>query len=277
MSILGFMDTKKACDYCKLNGADECCNEVGCLSLSVGGIVGIVVGCVVLLAMAGGLGLYFYKKRQRKTQMKQQFNDSSSVFGYESVAASQRVLLPSQPLISKPPPLVIQPQPIEEFYEVKHPYPPQMGDELGLHVGDIVCVAMNFDDGWALGFNVTTGLKGVFPLVCVAPVPEELLEQLLVNESTTKVLVEDDLRRSLSLASQNKLPTSELTQHSNIPRRTASMMRSYDYRESDSPTSPTLSTPFFDPHHPASQPSVQNQEAFEMHEKRINRISKLEE
>ncbi|CAO3697217.1 unnamed protein product [Rhizopus stolonifer] len=230
----------------------------------------------ILAAKLSTVKICLWEESLRKMRMKQQFNDSSSVFGYESLAASQRVLLPSQPQMNKPPPLTIQPQPIEEFFEVKHPYPPQMGDELGLHVGDIVCVAMNFDDGWALGFNVTTGLKGVFPLVCVAPVPEELLEQLLINESTTKILVEDDLRRSLSLTSRATLPTTELTQHGNIPRRTASIMRSYDYRESDSPTSPTLSTPFFDPYHSATQPTIQNQEAFEMHGKNTQ-ISKLEE
>ncbi|CAO3587134.1 unnamed protein product [Absidia cylindrospora] len=69
----------------------------------------------------------------------------------------------------------------EEFYQVVHPYPPQVADELGLQVGDIVCLAMGFDDGWALGFNVTTGLKGVFPLVCVSLIPPSVLEQLLIS------------------------------------------------------------------------------------------------
>ncbi|KAG1344741.1 hypothetical protein G6F62_004377 [Rhizopus arrhizus] len=231
----GFESESDACDYCKINGTDSCC-------------------------------------------VSQQFNDSSSVFGYDSLlaASSQRILLPNQQQAfvnhdnTKLPPLTIQPQPIEEFYEVKHPYPPQMGDELGLHIGDIVCVAMKFDDGWALGFNVTTGLKGVFPIVCVAPVPEELLEQLLLqqNESSTKILVEDNIKRSTSIASRNALPITELTQHNNIPRRTASMMRSYDYKESDSPTSPTLNTPFFDPHNPLPQSTSSNQEAFEMQGKK---------
>jgi hypothetical protein len=99
----------------------------------------------------------------------------------------------------------------EEFYQVVHPYPPQVADELGLQVGDIVCLAMGFDDGWALGFNVTTGSKGVFPLVCVSLIPPSVLEQLLTNSSSnnhgnsiedpmvdglstfsSKVLVEDD-------------------------------------------------------------------------------------
>lgn len=240
-------------------------------------------------------------------KQKVEHNDSSSqlVHGggeYESLKANQQRISNQPPITTSSrftdanismeehtTPLIVntQSQPptqtLEEFYQVKHPYPPQMGDELGLHVGDIVCVAMNFDDGWALGFNVTTGLKGVFPVVCVTPVPDELLEQLLyvVNnegeqpqvveeQATNKTLVEDNLsmhqivenlRRSISLSSNSKrstivinsLPVSELTNHNNIPRRTASMMRRnsiYDYKESDSPTSPTHNTPFF----PLNQP-----------------------
>ncbi|ORX56767.1 hypothetical protein DM01DRAFT_1334325 [Hesseltinella vesiculosa] len=85
----------------------------------------------------------------------------------------------------------------EEFYQVVHPYPPQMDDELGLEAGDIVCVAIQFDDGWGLGFNVMSGQKGVFPVVCVSRLPQQILEQLLASEqectsASSKVLVEDD-------------------------------------------------------------------------------------
>ncbi|CAO3630706.1 unnamed protein product [Mucor hiemalis] len=359
----GFEDKSRACTYCKSNGQDICCQNVsGCMTaLSVGAIIGIIIGCLVFAGVIGALVYYFcYKKKNQRTKdgvsysnngisnygfiMKTKVetnHDSTSALGYESLA-SQGALVPHPPHEreeqrynnNKPPQLSIQnnttplaplppsqqpqgigqptdfstTQTLEEFYEVKHPYPPQMGDELGLHVGDIVCVAMNFDDGWALGFNVTTGLKGVFPIVCVTPAPEELLEQLLyTDQPTNKILVEDgslehmnmqqiceNLRRSMSASSRrtiNTLPTSELTQHKNIPRRTASIMRStYDYRESDSPTSPTLHTPFFDVdimhqnnqstnNNTLSQPEpalFQPIETFEMHRKN-NRVSKLEE
>ncbi|KAG1459549.1 hypothetical protein G6F56_006140 [Rhizopus delemar] len=180
----GFLDATGACSYCHTNGTDTCCRSINCPKIAVGAIIGIILGAIVFVAILGAL-LFIYKKKRKPNIAKQ----DSGVFGYESLA-SQRILT------AKP-----QNQPMEEFYEVKHPYPPQMGDELGLHLGDIVCVAMNFDDGWALGFNVTTGLKGVFPVVCVSPAPEELLEQLL---SSAKVQIDD------------------------------------------SPTSPTLHTPFFE-------------------------------
>lgn len=331
----GFNSLASACQYCRsTNGTNDVCCETlhGCRSLSVAAIIGIIVGCLVFTAIVGAIIYWFccFKNKQRKNHQGVSYNgfmmnqkheihednDSSSVLGYESSTSQNafahqpaKPLLPAQP--SQPPMINTTTtnnpsSTMEEFYQVKHPYPPQMGDELGLHVGDIVCVAMNFDDGWALGFNVTTGLKGVFPVVCVTPAPEELLEQLLFQQesatATTKTLVEDgkmqqlceNLRRSISISSKrtiNTLPTTELTQHNNIPRRTASIMKSnYDYRESDSPTSPTTNTPFFDVIYPTSnsntnstvvsqpEPALFHQpiETYEMHRKN-NRVSKLEQ
>lgn len=162
----------------------------------------------------------------------------------------------------------------EEFFVVIHAYPPQMPDELELNTGDIVCLALYFDDGWALGYNVTTGLKGAFPLVCISPAPEESLDQLLQIESlpttaidssnnitsntsslqTTMEKIRENVRRSLSINSYNNYNSSihssnSFNNHninqSTIPKRSASH-KSYDYFEVDSPSSPTLHTPLFD-------------------------------
>ncbi|KAI8643552.1 hypothetical protein BD408DRAFT_414760 [Parasitella parasitica] len=323
----GFGSASQACAYCKLNGTDTCCESAsGCRSVSVGAIIGIIIGCLVFAGLAGAFVFCFCCKKSKHQRyngfmmnskaQKHEAHDSSSALGYESLGSQQGLTHSNQPKSMTPPPSSINtnvaPPPVstapnsvqpvlDEFFQVKHPYPPQMGDELGLRVGDIVCVAMNFDDGWALGFNVTTGLKGVFPVVCVAPAPEELLEQLLLPEqnATNKTLVEDgspehlnmqqireNLKRSLTQRTNTStLPSSELTHHGNIPRRTASMMRgAYDYHESDSPTSPTLHTPFFDvnllrnnsglslPEPALFQPI----ETIEMHRPN-NRVSKLEE
>ncbi|KAL9558551.1 hypothetical protein MBANPS3_000841 [Mucor bainieri] len=88
----------------------------------------------------------------------------------------------------------------EEFFVVIHAYPPQMPDELELNAGDIVCLALYFDDGWALGYNVTTGQKGAFPLVCISPAPEESLDQLLQMDASS-------LPTTMMDASQNNTNT----------------------------------------------------------------------
>ncbi|KAK4509464.1 Septin spn4 [Mucor velutinosus] len=158
----------------------------------------------------------------------------------------------------------------EEFFVVVHAYPPQLPDELELNAGDIVCLALYFDDGWALGYNVTTGKKGAFPLVCISPAPQESLDQLLQMDSSlpttmmdasqtnttnlqmTMEKIRENVRRSLSLNSYNNYSIHSSNScnndmhHSNtIPKRSASY-KSYDYFEIDSPSSPTLHTPFFD-------------------------------
>ncbi|KAF1806975.1 hypothetical protein V8B55DRAFT_1461302 [Mucor lusitanicus] len=173
----------------------------------------------------------------------------------------------------------------EEFFVVIHAYPPQMPDELELNAGDIVCLALYFDDGWALGYNVTTGQKGAFPLVCISPAPEESLDQLLqmdaslpttmmdasnhsnANLQMTMEKIRENVRRSLSLNSYNNNNNHSIhssnsynndMHHSNtIPKRSASY-KSYDYFEIDSPSSPTLHTPFFDANATPTRPEQNN-------------------
>ncbi|KAI8377759.1 uncharacterized protein BYT42DRAFT_356624 [Radiomyces spectabilis] len=320
-------DTTGACLYCQENGDDVCCKQVACSSnLSTGAIVGIVIGCLVAGALIAGAFFWFCCRRKRVRQNRFSFRTyippfnqpashgfNTNISGFSDSVASRQALVthgnaandngtheeqsnfmdvgahPPEESSAEPEKSLTQ---IEELFEVVHPYPPQMGDELGLHVGDIVCLAMQFDDGWALGFNVTTGSQGVFPLVCVVPASEELQERLLQpgvaddRGYSNKILIEDDslpyqspppsspnhvaltmqriredMRRSLSVHSSMRrtpspgptsspptpLPRSEMTNHSTIPRRTASIMRSsYGYAEIDSPTSPTTNTPFFD-------------------------------
>jgi hypothetical protein len=45
--------------------------------------------------------------------------------------------------------------------------------EIDVGVGDEVQVTQKFDDGWALGVNVTTGKQGTFPMACLAPFGSE--------------------------------------------------------------------------------------------------------
>ncbi|GAA5883355.1 hypothetical protein JCM16303_006706 [Sporobolomyces ruberrimus] len=69
-----------------------------------------------------------------------------------------------------------------EIRIVKGTFDPSLDDELVLYPGDKVQVLMKYDDGWALGLNLSSGVppsKGVFPFDCLgeeasAPLPSEI-------------------------------------------------------------------------------------------------------
>lgn len=52
--------------------------------------------------------------------------------------------------------------------KVVHEYNSTMDDEISLALGQQILVVSEYDDAWALGVNKSTGDHGVFPLVCVA-------------------------------------------------------------------------------------------------------------
>ncbi|KAJ1908605.1 hypothetical protein IWQ60_011624, partial [Tieghemiomyces parasiticus] len=53
-------------------------------------------------------------------------------------------------------------------YEALLSYDPQMSDELAIVVGDHLALLQKYDDGWALGINLSRDrAKGVFPLPCI--------------------------------------------------------------------------------------------------------------
>jgi hypothetical protein len=242
-------NTKYACRYCQKNPDDGCCQNVaGCgQGLPTGAIVGIAIGSVVAVCIAI-LGIFFYCRKRK-----------NSLFQFMSASATSSSTTQAKVFIKEP--LELQPTvnnsklqitsdfsttiipPNEEFYVAIHPYPSQMPDELELKTGDIICLAMHFDDGWALGFNVTTGLKGAFPLVCISHIPADSLDQLLNTEEE-----QPTIQRSLSLNSHHQHTINNnkpIINTTSIPKRSVSCKSNYDYIEAESPSSPTFHTPFF--------------------------------
>ncbi|RKO92031.1 hypothetical protein BDK51DRAFT_44029 [Blyttiomyces helicus] len=59
---------------------------------------------------------------------------------------------------------------------------PRNKDEMRLKYGDVVMIEKAFQDEWALGWNVVTGVRGVFPLACV-DAESTLTESPIIMES----------------------------------------------------------------------------------------------
>jgi hypothetical protein len=67
-------------------------------------------------------------------------------------------------------PIIIDEEPdteVSRYLRAAHTYTARLPDELGLESSDIVYLLKSYDDGWARGYNLTTGKEGVFPLAFV--------------------------------------------------------------------------------------------------------------
>ncbi|KAJ3159534.1 hypothetical protein HDU86_001543 [Geranomyces michiganensis] len=56
---------------------------------------------------------------------------------------------------------------LEKRYVCAHAYSPAADDEITLNVGDRVRLNLLFNDGWAKGYNETTGMQGLLPCACI--------------------------------------------------------------------------------------------------------------
>jgi hypothetical protein len=87
---------------------------------------------------------------------------------------------------------------------------PELEDEIELNVGDLVEVKEDFDDGWAVGVNVSTGKVGAFPKICLEILSEQDRDALIkikalrgttattFTKRTSSVLVVSKLLKSAS-------------------------------------------------------------------------------
>ncbi|OLY83919.1 hypothetical protein AYI68_g1928 [Smittium mucronatum] len=64
---------------------------------------------------------------------------------------------------------------------VRNRYIPKLGDELSLDIGDSVKVFLVYDDGWAMGKNLSKGTEGAFPYACLVPQGEKRESKISKN------------------------------------------------------------------------------------------------
>ncbi|KAI8997165.1 hypothetical protein BDB01DRAFT_770071 [Pilobolus umbonatus] len=289
----GFGQSSIACVYCREHKYDTCCADINCkYPLSVAAITGIIIASITCITIIFGIYYCHYHKRKkaakelnyaskpgifclktrntknkaRNLPFKIDHNDSSS--------STTRIDLNTRPETMKG--LCHIPSthttaelggslPIEEFYFVRYEYQTQRADELVLNVGDIICLFVHYDDGWAFGLNATTGKKGAFPSICILPAPEEDIDQLLSNqddaphtEDTTAIhtthpnhttdttdTINDHMNYINHPASNYSHSTTNGVYPTSSELLKSSLATKYGYIEANSPSSPTFHTPFF--------------------------------
>ncbi|KAJ3223385.1 hypothetical protein HK099_001211 [Clydaea vesicula] len=107
-------------------------------------IVAASLGSIGLVGLAVGAGFIVKRKRSRSGAKEYQSPTKVGMTSSKKPKTSLNTRLP-----------------------VVHEYHQSLPDEVELRKGDIVEVISSYDDGWAKGRNITTGLEGTFPLACL--------------------------------------------------------------------------------------------------------------
>lgn len=174
------------------------------------------------------------------------YNISSPKIQEEGFGASSPAAIPSAPIPMTALPSLSTPEPIvavgagavaagaskngagkQSYCQALYPYQASMADELDLSPGDIVNVQRVFDDGWAVGVNMSSGNEGAFPVVCVMFVDESALdddfEDVNMHSMTPMSVREDDATGGRN-SPRSSLP-SRSSSPVHLPRRNSSMLR----------------------------------------------------
>jgi hypothetical protein len=192
---------------CKSGLADaECCKKIG-IGPGTGSSVGVVLGILFSILLMAGIYAFvhlYFKRRDAPNGILSEVDAVKKSYGLK---ARPRSPYSTSPMRSRTPTISPRTHPIQlppssfrpmqtTIANLPHSsprpapsHPPEKAttngrqmhvvieykksdpDELDLIPGHTIFVVKRFDDGWALGIDVATSQKGVFPLVCVSPDP----------------------------------------------------------------------------------------------------------
>ncbi|KAI7883829.1 uncharacterized protein EV154DRAFT_568021 [Mucor mucedo] len=215
LDMCGFgQDLDTLCHYCNdYDSTLSCCKEYNCLKnkemlMTGGAIAGIVVGVTSGLCICGFIGFCMI----RKSQKKQSTHPGGSMYNIkkelERMPPSNSTLMmstPEQHMMKHVYPIEdedymelvpdinigcdleavkghvfkvnsLDKQFVRVIYQLNAPENP---DELELIKGDIIRMYYYFDDGWAFGDNFGSGLRGLFPILCVVNLTAEEVQELI--------------------------------------------------------------------------------------------------
>jgi hypothetical protein len=230
----GFSTQDAGCQYCS-SSSDDCCSKIACDSgqhgLSAGAIAGIVIAVIICILLLLAAVYYYRRSRSRKQNHYQSSNAITETACIGDKACTGPALLGASDYYHASPAALRDTDSVgliskfdNEFHRVIHQYYPTQPDELFLEKDDIIVSTVAFDDGWAVGVNLTTGDKGAFPLICVTLASSEALEWLLTEvEQNVDESASDQLCQIIR-QQMFRSPPARLMQHgTKIPRRTQSI------------------------------------------------------
>ncbi|KAJ3394634.1 hypothetical protein HDU92_006739 [Lobulomyces angularis] len=131
-------------------------------------ILGVTLVTFVVLFSFGLCCCLLLKRKKAKYQRRiLKFGSNLPVLEKSSLSGFQRLSLPANNDNNDD--NFVGARNITETLQAHYDYVPNLSDEITLYVGDPVLIKQRFDDGWCLGYNMTTKEEGSFPIACVGP------------------------------------------------------------------------------------------------------------
>ncbi|ORX95263.1 hypothetical protein K493DRAFT_337417 [Basidiobolus meristosporus CBS 931.73] len=158
------LQSASLCTFCSFSNA-KCCQSESALACpgssswrTKPGISTAALVCSIVFSCLGGIGLiigliFFFKRRRLSYGNSNKTTSQNMQVSIPNTADSTARLNITIPSVCE--------------YVCEFPYRPALPDELALEVDDVIVIVWTFDDGWAVGRNLSRGGEGAFPMACV--------------------------------------------------------------------------------------------------------------
>ncbi|KAJ3180524.1 hypothetical protein HDU87_002033 [Geranomyces variabilis] len=130
-------------------------------------IVGPILAAVVLLAVGAVLATRRHQQNMKSSAAASSLRAEAGIGAAAGAIAAARNSDSSRPLFTNGAGMLNVSSVLEKRYVCAHAYSPAADDEITLNVGDQVRLNLLFNDGWAKGYNETTGMQGLLPCACI--------------------------------------------------------------------------------------------------------------
>ncbi|KAJ3145824.1 hypothetical protein HDU89_006876 [Geranomyces variabilis] len=130
-------------------------------------IVGPIVAAAALFVLVIGAVVVTRRRRQNMKSSAAASSLRAEAGAAAGAMAAARNSDSSRPLFSNGAGMLNVSSVLEKRYVCAHAYSPAADDEITLNVGDQVRLNLLFNDGWAKGYNETTGMQGLLPCACI--------------------------------------------------------------------------------------------------------------
>ncbi|KAI8338147.1 hypothetical protein BC941DRAFT_33468 [Chlamydoabsidia padenii] len=222
LMMIGWTTEAEGCNFCQAKPSDPCCTTLQCSHYSIqmiGAIIGSVIGGLILL----GLVLWCWRRRYQNNN-----DDSTLYIPYNNSSTTSTFISPQQDTMTKKDTsnhvdndketathltYTLAKRHTDDycFYQAIYVNVPCRPYDIVLNKGDIIYLHCYTDEDWGIGYNISTGQQGSFPMICIHSITLDQVWELVETQKQHEEEEEEEesllKHRILYFLSPNDDPT----------------------------------------------------------------------